>query len=258
MKPGVWGGIAWGVVLESVRRKDLWVVAILGGLVVAFAGLLGIFGFSGLEIFAKDLAVSVLSLFSTFLTVIVACRVIPDEVRNRTLYPLLARPISRFDFLVGKFFGAVLVSWVAFLVLALLTGVALATFGVGWEAIMAQFVLAKLMGLAMLCAVGLTISTFMTQQASVTVTLILALGSSTVTRALQMAYSNSGSSGQWGYKLLNAMLPQFSLFDLGGRVAYVGWQAAPMWVMLALAAYMAIYSSCMIGFAWLKFRKQGL
>ena len=49
MRTRVWKALAKGVVLESVRRKDLWVVGILGGLIVCaagamlFTGLLAIF-----------------------------------------------------------------------------------------------------------------------------------------------------------------------------------------------------------------------
>jgi uncharacterized membrane protein len=41
------------VVLESLRRKDLWVVAILGFVILLASSTLGFFGFSGLEIFAN-------------------------------------------------------------------------------------------------------------------------------------------------------------------------------------------------------------
>lgn len=38
MKFSVWAALARGVVLESVRRKDLWVVAILGFVIMLAAG----------------------------------------------------------------------------------------------------------------------------------------------------------------------------------------------------------------------------
>lgn len=258
MKPRAWMTIARGVVLDSMRRKDLWVVAILGALVVGFAGALGLFGFDGLEVFAKDLAVTVVGLFSTVLTAIAACRVLPDEIRNRTLYPLLARPISRFDLLMGKFLGVVAVSWAAFLILSLLAGLALSFFGVGWETVMAQYLAAKMMGLALLCAVGIAFSAYVTQQAAVTLTLLLSIGSSVVTRALLMAYGGSSSEMQWLFKALHAALPQFSLFDFGGRVAYVGWSPAPAWVLGALAAYAAAYSAAMLALSWARFRRQAV
>src|SRR5690349_3337416 len=58
MKFRVYKALARGVVLESVRRKDLWVVAILGFLILIASGALGFFGVEGLQSFAKDLAAS--------------------------------------------------------------------------------------------------------------------------------------------------------------------------------------------------------
>ena len=99
----LWLSLARAVILESLRRKDLYVVGILGFLLMVSAGTLGFFGLQGLETFAKDLATTVLGLFSTIVAVLTGSRLMPDEIRNRTLYPLLARPMSRFDLIMGKF-----------------------------------------------------------------------------------------------------------------------------------------------------------
>ena len=141
--------LARSVVLESIRRKDLWVVAILGFLIILASSALGFFGFDGLQVFAKDLAVTVLGLFSTIIAILTSCRLIPDEIKNRTLYPLLARPITRLDLLVGKLIGAVVVTWISFLVLSALTAVALMVFQVKFETIMLQYMILKMIGLVL-------------------------------------------------------------------------------------------------------------
>ncbi|MGV3616568.1 MAG: ABC transporter permease [Fimbriimonas sp.] len=246
-----------GVILESVRRKDLWVIAILGFLILAASGALGLFGVKGLEIFVKDLAVTVLGLFSVILAVLTSCRVLPDEIRNKTLYPLLARPISRLDLLVGKYIGAVAVSWLGFLALVGLTAVALLAFGVHFDLVMAQYVVAKMMGLAVICAIGLCLSAYMTPNAASTLSFLLVLGSTVFTRALQMASAELPSM-TWAFRALNAALPQTHLFDLGGRAVYVNWSPAPLWVMAALAGYMMLYVAATVGLGWLRFRRQAL
>lgn len=258
MKFTVWKALARGVLLESLRRKDLWVVAILGVLIVLSAGALGFFGIGGLEVFAKDLAFSVLSLFATVLSVLTTCRLLPEEIKNRTLYPLLARPISRFDLLMGKLMGAVVTSWIGFLLLCSLTFVALLTFGVRPEAIHLQYILLKMMGIVVLCSVSLTLSTYMTPSAAATMSFVLAFGSTLIVRALLMAYSSSGDSMKWAFQAINGLVPQYSLFDVGGRAAYSGWALVPLWAVGALAAYMLVYSGGMIGLSWAKFRKQAV
>lgn len=258
MKVRIWKALARGVVVESLRRKDLWVVGILGFLIMAAAGMLGFFGFRGLEIFAKDLAVTVLGILSTILAVLASTRVLPEEIKNRTLYPLLARPITRFDLLFGKYLGVVAVSWVAFGILAALTAVALTVFGVRLEPIMAQYAMLKMLGLGLLCSIGLLFSSLMTPQAATTLTLVLAFGSDMISRALVLAYPSGTPVAQFSYKLVNWTLPHFGLFDLGGRVANLGWPPVPFWVVGALAAYMIAYSGSALFLSWAKFRKQAL
>ena len=258
MKPRAILAISRGVVLESVRRKDLWVVAILGFLIILCAGTLGFFGLKGLETFVKDLAVTVLGMFGSVIAVLTACRVLPDEIKNRTLYPLLARPITRFGLVLGKFLGAVAVSWIGFLMLAALTSVALMIFRVPFEAVMLQYLLAKMMGLVVVCALAMALSVLLTPSAAATTGFILVFGSGMIVRALVMGYESASPVGQVGFKLLAAMLPQLNLFDLGGRATYFGWGPVPVWVMGALLGYMALYSSAMLGLAWARFRRQAL
>ncbi|MEA2553676.1 MAG: hypothetical protein QOJ65_1852 [Fimbriimonadaceae bacterium] len=258
MKLRVYKALARGVVLESVRRKDLWVVAILGFLILIASGALGFFGVEGMESFVKDLAASVLSLFSAIVAVMTSCRLLPEEIKQRTLYPLLARPISRLDLLIGKLLGAVLVTWIAFLMLCALTAVALTTFHVHFEPIMAQYVIAKMMGLVVLCALSLTLSTYMTPQAAATLSMVLAFGSTVIVRGLVMAYETSSPAIQWIYKFIAAALPQLGVFDLGGRAANLGWAPVSASVLAQLFLYMAAYTLAMVAISWSKFRRQAI
>ncbi len=161
MKLRIWWALATGVILESIRRKDLWVVAILGFLIMMAASILGFFGIDGLQIFVKDLSVS------------------------------LARPISRFDLLMGKLIGAVVVSWIGFLVLTALTALALSTFHIGFEPIMAQYVLCKMLGLVVICAVSLALSAYMTPAAAATMSFVLVFGSSMIIRSMTMGFASA-------------------------------------------------------------------
>jgi ABC-type transport system involved in multi-copper enzyme maturation permease subunit len=250
--------LARTVILESLRRKDLWVVAILGFLIIVSAGTLGFFGFDGLEIFAKDLAVTVLGLFSTIIAILTSSRLIPDEIKNRTLYPLLARPISRFDLLVGKLIGAIVVTWISFLILCALTAIALTVFHVQFTLVMAQYVLAKMLGLVVICSVSMTLSIYLTPSAASTLSFILAFGTPMIARGLTMSAASVGPVGKAVYSFINALLPQVQLFDIGGRAVYPNWSAVPAWVLGFLLVYGVVYTLGMLCTGWLKFRKQAV
>jgi len=250
-----WKALARGVILESIRRKDLWVVGILGFIIIIASSAIGFFGSQGLESFVKDLSTNVVGLFSTILAVVTTSRLMPDEVKNRTLYPLIARPISRFDLIMGKFLGAVAVSWIAFLLLSGLTAIALLMFKVSFEPILAQYVLCKMMGIVVVCAVSLMFSLIMTTSAAITMSFVTLVGSGMIVQALTMA-STTASPGQVIlFQIVNGILPQVQLFDLGARAANQNWGTVPLWVVGFLFAYMVAYSAAMIGISWLKFRR---
>ncbi|MBS1704275.1 MAG: ABC transporter permease [Armatimonadetes bacterium] len=250
--------LAGGVILESIRRKDLWVVAILGFLILLSASVLGFFGFQGLEAFVKDLAGSVVGLFSTIIAILTASRLVPEEIKNRTLYPLISRPINRFELLAGKLWGAIVVTWIAFLVLCGLTALALTFFHVHFEVIMLQYIFCKMLGLAVVCSISLLLSLLMTIQAAVTFSFIVAFGTSMITRAMTMGYDSASPLVQSIFRVLNAILPQYDLFDLGSRAANSGWGTVPLWVIGALAAYAVVYISATLALSWAKFRRQAI
>jgi len=258
MKLIVYKALARGVVLESLRRKDLWVVAILGFLILIGSSALGFFGMSGLQVFVKDLAVTVLGGFSTIVAVLTSTRMLPEEIKQRTLYPLLSRPITRFDLLIGKLIGSILVTWLAFLILSVLTAVALIGFHVRFETIMLQYAIAKMMGLALMCALGVTLSVYMTPAAAATTGFIFTFGSSILVRGLTSAYDTATPAMQFSFKFINALLPQFTLFDLGGRAANVGWGPVPLWVMGFLFGYLLLYASGLTALAWTKFNRRAI
>ncbi len=254
----IWKALARGVILETVRRKDLWVVAILGFLIILSAGALGFFGMKGLESFAKDLAATVLGGMSSVLAIVITSRMMPDEIKNRTLYPLIARPISRFDLLFGKLIGAVAVSWISFAILCALTAVALSIFSVPFEPIMMQYVLARMMGLVVVCSVTLLLSLVMTPSAATTMSFVIIFGSGMITQGLLLAYEGGQTGMQPLFKLINAITPQVGLFDLGSRAANTNWGPVPAWVMGSLALYMVLYSAAMLSLSWVKFRNQAV
>jgi len=115
--------VGHGVFLEMLRRKDLYVMLILAGLFV-----LGIFGMSivGIENPATanlllNLGMSLACFLAHILTLLTAARQIPSEMEARTLYPILARPLERGDYYLGKWV-AVTFSGCAVLYLLLLLG----------------------------------------------------------------------------------------------------------------------------------------
>jgi Cu-processing system permease protein len=107
------GGVVW---LELLRRRDL-------GLLLTFTGILclGVLGarLYGVEhpetgTFLLNLGLNWAWLGSHVLTVLLAARQLPQEIEQRTLHTLLARPVSRVELVLSKWLASALGGIVVF------------------------------------------------------------------------------------------------------------------------------------------------
>lgn len=93
-----------GSLLEVWRRQDVWILTLLMGMftVVALGARISGDTTAATGTFMLNLGMSLAVLFAHVLTVLLAVRQFPNEIENRTLYPLLAKPLSRDSLLAGK------------------------------------------------------------------------------------------------------------------------------------------------------------
>lgn len=105
---GVVARIAVNVFRESVRDKVLYNLVFFAMLLIAASLLLGQLT-AGQEVkIIKDLGLAATSVFGLFIAVFIGIGLVSKEVERRSIYALLAKPISRPQFILGKYFGLVL------------------------------------------------------------------------------------------------------------------------------------------------------
>lgn len=72
----------------------------------------------------KSAAISGMTIFAYVIAVVATGILLPKDVEERTLYTILAKPVPRLDYLLGKLFGVCLLIFVSLLIMDLLmTGV---------------------------------------------------------------------------------------------------------------------------------------
>ncbi len=100
--------IVRSTLIDALRRRDLGVVAIL---MWALLILLVAARMVGLEqpttgTFLLNLSLTLVTFSAHMIALLVSARQLPEEWENRTLYPLLARPVARGTVVLGKWAGA--------------------------------------------------------------------------------------------------------------------------------------------------------
>lgn len=103
------------VVLEMYRRKEFYVLFFLTIVICVIMGSINIFHDNQIVRYLKELCLLLIWVSSLIIAITMTARQIPAEREQRTLLPLLAKPLSRNQLLLGKFLGCWLVCGLALL-----------------------------------------------------------------------------------------------------------------------------------------------
>jgi len=112
--------------LEAVRQRFFAFLLVLSAAMVLSSVSLRVFDFGHGELkFIADFGFGGMFFFGSVLAVVMTAQLFFSEIDNKTALTLLAKPLSRAEFLLGKFFGAWAVLGVFVVVLAGLQGAVL-------------------------------------------------------------------------------------------------------------------------------------
>lgn len=249
--------IAKATYRESVRQRVLWVVALLGllliGVSLAFSYLS-----TGEEFrFIVDFGLTGFILIGLGLAVILGAYMIPGEIDKRIIFTVLSKPVSRFQYLVGKLLGAAF----TILVVDVLMGVAF----IGaymWKNPQHAFtptLLAALVAVYLQTVVLLTTAVFLSTISTSAFT-VIATGFVYIVGAVNPYVTQLSERGdsvfyRFVFGLLAKLIPNFQNFDL--RQALIN-QIQVDWGHLAVTVvgYTVVYCALLVAVAWLLFNER--
>ncbi len=108
--------IASVVIKELYRRKDFYVLFILTAVLTTSLGSINFFNDDRIVRFVKEACLLLIWIALLTIALTTSARQIPMECESRTIFPLLAKPVSRWDVVLGKFIGCWAACGVALLV----------------------------------------------------------------------------------------------------------------------------------------------
>ncbi len=110
----IWA-IASVVLKEMIRRKDFYVLFVITALITLVMGSVNIFNDKSIAGYLKELCLLLIWICSLVIAISTTARQLYAEKENRTIFPLLAKPVSRAQLLLGKFLGCWIASGLALL-----------------------------------------------------------------------------------------------------------------------------------------------
>jgi ABC-type transport system involved in multi-copper enzyme maturation permease subunit len=165
--------VAVNVFRESVRDRVLYNLVFFAVLLISSSYLLGQLT-AGQDVkIIKDLGLAATSLFGVFIAVFIGIGLVAKEVERRSIYALIVKPVSRTQFIIGKYLGLVLtlavnvavMALAIYVVLAYMTWTAAPLTRAGWDApgldpALLKAILLIFVQLMIVTAIALFLSTF--------------------------------------------------------------------------------------------------
>jgi Cu-processing system permease protein len=243
---------------EIFRKKDFYVALILGAVVVVYAAGLKFYDVARISRYLLETGLTLVFWFSAALTVTLAARQYPAEKESKTLEVLLAKPVSRLEFLVSKWAGSFAAGAVTFLLFfsGFLAVASTRMDGFPWGLVLETGFL-FLLALLVLSAMASALSYYLTVSASVTLTLLLFLIMDAYGATLKAAGDHLTFPARLACAVFYYGLPHFEFFDMRQRLVHE-WGPVPLPLVAALAVYAALYAFIFLGAAWMGFRRRTL
>lgn len=112
--------IALNTFKEAIRDRILYLLLFVAVGTLIFSRLLALLTVGDRVKIVTDVGMASLSLFGALMAILIGTGLVYKEIDKKTIYTLLSKPIHRWQFLLGKFFGLILVLFVLLFLMSLI------------------------------------------------------------------------------------------------------------------------------------------
>ncbi len=210
-----------------------------------------------------DIGLTAISIFGTLIAIFIGTSLVYKEIERRTVYALLAKPLRRSDFILGKYIGLMLTLSVNVVIMA--AGMVLTLMWQGGADLttclrLVPAVYLILLSLGLATALALLFSTFSTPALSALFAFFLWVIGHFGTDLLRFSELTESRPLHWLCKVLYYVLPNFSNFGIIGSANVIQSAAhsqpvdpaAIFWVTV----YGCLYSAALVSLAILLFSRR--
>ena len=253
------GVVALNTFREAVRDRVLYNLVFFALLMMVAAIAVGQISIGIEQIVIVSLGLSAISVIGLLISVFLGVALVSKEMDKRTLYALLAKPVRRWEFLLGKFGGLVLTLAVNTMAMAL--GLLLAILYVKHslersDATVLVAVYFILLKLALIVALALLFSCFTTPLLAILFTAGLYIVGLYVQELRNLPLELLSPAMTALTKWLSYLLPNFENFNVMAMAAHG--RAVPGALILQNTLYTVVYCTIVLAIASVVFSRRNL
>ena len=253
------GVVALNTFREAVRDRVLYNLVFFALLMMAAAVAVGQISIGIEETVIVSLGLSAISVIGLLISIFLGVALVSKEMDKRTLYALLAKPVRRWEFLLGKFGGLVLTLAVntAAMALGLLLVMIYVKHSLGRsDAVVLAAVYFILLKLALIVALALLFSCFTTPLLAILFTLGLYIVGLYVQELRNMPIEVLSPAMAAFTKWLSYLLPNFENYNVMAMAAHG--RAVPAVLIEQNTLYTVVYCTIVLMAAAAVFSRRNL
>jgi len=214
----------------------------------------------------KDICVTAISIFGVLIAIFISASVVPTEVENKVVYTVLSKPVSRFQYLLGKFVGAQLIIIINLALMGGLFFVALYAKERIMPTLLLWAVLLTYFEFLVVSAFTFAVSCTATSAVLPTIAGLFIYITGNLTEYLKDVYNRAGQTGQWFDEMIGQIayglyqiLPNLQNFSMKNQILYLQPNDPPRDVQIPnLIAYGLVYAVAGYIIAYWVFRRKEL
>ncbi len=119
------GAIASNTLTDLARQKAFLSLVLFALILIGSSVFLARFSFQQEFQILKDVSLGAMSIFTSLLAIVATARLIPQDIEDRTIYTILAKPVPRWEYLLGKLLGVFLLLAISIALMGALFGAVL-------------------------------------------------------------------------------------------------------------------------------------
>lgn len=246
--------IALNTFKENLRDKILFNLVVFGLMLIGSSVLLGSLTIGEQAKLMKDLGLASINIFGVLIAVFVGIGLVSKEIEKRTIYSIIAKPIPRYQFILGRYSGLALTLSVNIAIMAVGFALVLLLGNVSLDIGLMKAIGLIFLELLLIVAVAIMFSTFTTPTLSATFTL-----------AIYVIGHLTGDLKAFGDKLENPLLsgvlnvlyyalPNLAHFNVKSEAAHgipISWN-----YLLVTVSYGVVYAASVMVAACMIFQRR--
>jgi ABC-type transport system involved in multi-copper enzyme maturation permease subunit len=246
--------VALAAYRETVRRR-VFFISVGFALLIFFVPLAAIPLASGQkETLVRDIGLSFIDIFAVVLALLMSTSLVYDEIERRTVYTVLARPMRRRDYLIGKYLGLLLMSAANCAIMALsFVGIHALVLGSFDPEILVAVAMSFLQA-SVVTAIALLITTVSTPLLAFCMTIFLFFAGHLLSDLRMFGERFCGPVGRFFTTAASYALPNLENFDIKGEIVYAGGVGTEFVLMATI--YAVAYVSLIIVLSGYLFEKR--